>query len=132
VSQTFVFAGDGGGNVYCLDKSTGKMHWRHEMFGAILGTPLVVGDILYVADEDSEVEVLRASAKYEHIAIMSHQWMIQSSPIFADDALFIVSGRNVFAIGKCVVLPQCKIVPVGLRHTDRKSIGCLHSTPSIA
>ena len=44
----------------------------------------VVGDYLYVADEDGDIEVLRASAEYEFIGSMNHQDPIESSPIYAD------------------------------------------------
>ena len=100
VTNEFVFASDGDGSVYCLNKSNGQMHWRHEMLATIIGTPLVVGDTLYVADEDGDLEVLRASRIYEHISSMNHRQPIESSPIYAEDSLFIVSRQNVFAIGK--------------------------------
>jgi outer membrane protein assembly factor BamB len=100
VTRTFLFVTDIDGFVRCFDKRNGRLHWKHEMNAAVIGTPLVVGDTLYVADEDGDVEVLRASANYEPIACINHEQAIESSPIFADETLFIVTRNQVFAIGK--------------------------------
>lgn len=68
------------------------------MQAPVIVTPLVVGDTLYVADEDGDIEVLKASAEYEFISGMFHFQPIESSPIYADETLFIVTRNKVFAI----------------------------------
>ena len=100
VTPSFLFSADIDGMVKCFDKRSGKLHWKHDMQAAVIGTPLVVGDTLYVADEDGDVEVLKASAEYEFISGMNHAQPIESSPIYADETLFIVTRYKVFAIGE--------------------------------
>ncbi len=100
VTSTLLFSADIDGFVKCFDKRTGQLHWKHDSQAAVIATPLVVGDSLYVADEDGDIEVLRASAEYQFIASMNHQDPIESSPIYADDTLFFVTRRQVYAVGK--------------------------------
>lgn len=100
VTSKFLFAADIDGSVKCFDKLTGKLHWLHDTQSTVIGTPLVVGDSLYVTDEEGDVDVLRASENYELIGSMNHGSPIESSPIYAEGTLFIVTRRNVYAIGK--------------------------------
>ena len=100
VTPSFLFSADIDGFVKCFDKRSGELHWKHDMQATVIGTPLVVGETLYVADEDGDVEVLKASAKYEPIASMNHLQPIESSPIYADETLFVVTRNKVFAIGE--------------------------------
>ena len=100
VTPSFLFSADIDGMVKCFDKRSGKLHWKHDMQAPVIATPLVVGDTLYVADEDGDIEVLKASAGYEFISGMNHAQPIESSPIYADETLFIVTRNKVFAIGE--------------------------------
>lgn len=70
------------------------------MDGNVIGTPLVVGDTLYVTNDIGEVVVLRASETLELIATMEHEQPIESSPIYANEMLYIVTRQKVFAVGK--------------------------------
>jgi outer membrane protein assembly factor BamB len=100
VTDKYLFTADTHGIVRCLDKLTGTLNWQHEMFANVIGTPLVVGGTLYVADEDGDVEVLGASSTYESIAIMNHDSPVESSPVYANGFLFVVTREQIFAIGK--------------------------------
>ena len=100
VTSTLLFSADIDGFVKCFDKRTGQLHWKHDTQSAVIATPLVVGGSLYVADEDGDIEVLRASVEYDFIASMNHQDPIESSPIYADDTLFFVTRNQVYAVGK--------------------------------
>lgn len=44
----FVAANDGA--VYAADLATGKLRWKHATGAPLLGTPLISGDRLFVAD----------------------------------------------------------------------------------
>lgn len=100
VTDDCVFAGDIDGFVRCFDKSNGTLDWSHDAFSNIISTPLVVGDTLYVADEDGDVEVLSATPTYEHFASMNHGSCFESSPVYANDTLFVVTRQRLFAIGR--------------------------------
>jgi outer membrane protein assembly factor BamB len=62
-------------------------------------SPLVVGDTLYIADEDGDVEVLSATSTFDHIATINHDAVISSSPVYANDTLFVVTRERLYAIG---------------------------------
>jgi outer membrane protein assembly factor BamB len=88
------------GIVRCLDKKSGELLWKSDVYRAVIGTPLVVGDTLYVADEEGEVRILRASPTLEVIDEIYHEQPIESSVVYAEDTLIIVTRKNVFAIGR--------------------------------
>lgn len=98
VTEKYVFYGDTAGIVRCFDKLTGTIHWSHETFSGVSTTPLVVGNTLYIADEDGDVEVLRATSTYDHIATVNHGTVISSSPVYANDTLFVVTRERLHAI----------------------------------
>jgi outer membrane protein assembly factor BamB len=100
VTDKYLFTADIDGFVRCFDKLTGTLHWKHDVFANVIGTPLVVGDTLYVADEDGDVEVLKASSTYESIATINHHSCFESSPVYANGSLFVVTRERLFAIGK--------------------------------
>lgn len=100
VTEKSLFAADIDGFVRCLDKSTGTQRWLHDAHSNVIGTPLVVGDTLYIASEDGDVTVLSATAGYEHIATMHHESPFESSPVYANDTLFLLTRRRLYAVGK--------------------------------
>lgn len=100
VTPRLLISADMDGSVRCFDKFTGRLYWRHLMDGNVIGTPLVVGDTLYVTNDMGEVVVLRASETFELIATIEHEQPIESSPIYANETLYIVTRQKVFAVGK--------------------------------
>lgn len=58
-----------------------------------------VGDTLYVTNDMGEVMVFRASDTFELIATIDHEQPIESSPIFANETVYIVTRQKVFAVG---------------------------------
>jgi outer membrane protein assembly factor BamB len=99
VTEKHVLYGDTAGIVRCFDKLAGTIHWSHETFSGVSATPLVVGDTLYIADEDGDVEVLSATSTFDHIATINHDAVISSSPVYANDTLFVVTRERLYAIG---------------------------------
>src|SRR5262249_60282683 len=68
VKDGLLYVGDVGGTVHCLDAATGAQVWKHETNAAIWGCLLLVGDRLYVGNEDGLMTVLRAGRQKEVLA----------------------------------------------------------------
>ena len=100
VDDQFVFAGTLQGEVFCFDKRTGEICWKHDMKASLLTTPLIVGDKVYVADEAGDVEILRASRFYEKIFQQNHQDCFEASPVYSNGTLFLQSRSGLWAIRK--------------------------------
>ena len=44
--------GSGDGNIYCLDINTGKLNWKTKTAAAVLGAPLINGNVVYIGSSD--------------------------------------------------------------------------------
>ena len=109
IHDNLVIAACAAGFVHCLDAKTGEKYWTHEMWGGIWGSPLIVDGLVYVGDEDGDVEILRLSShpdvamkkvdgEYQPIAKIYMGGSVYSSPIFANNALYIATRNSLHAI----------------------------------
>ena len=102
IKNGLLFVTDFSGVVHCLDPKTGKAHWTYDMLAASWGSPLILNDKVYVADEDGEVSVFKLSAEpqTEPLAEISMGSSVYTSPVVANDTLFIANRNTLFAISK--------------------------------
>jgi outer membrane protein assembly factor BamB len=117
---------DFSGLVHCLDANTGRPHWTHDMLAAAWGSPLIVEDKVYIGDEDGDLSVFRLSAdrnvamqqlddewhpinaflnKDGNVEVPNMEDSIYSTPIVADNVLYIASRTHLFAIAARQVKP---------------------------
>jgi len=93
-----LYVGDVGGTVHCLDAATGEQIWKHETNGAIWGSFLLVGDRLYVGNEDGTMTVLRTGHQKELLAQIEMYAPLYSRPTPIGDALYLVSANRLYLI----------------------------------
>lgn len=101
VANNLVIAADAAGLVHCFDAKTGKRYWAHDTLAAIWATPLIVGDKIYISDDDGDMAVfqLGADSKYSvPLATVSHLNSIHSSPVYANGTLYVANNNALFAI----------------------------------
>jgi outer membrane protein assembly factor BamB/precorrin-6B methylase 2 len=101
IANGLVIAADFSGIVHCLDAKTGKRHWSHDALAAIWATPLIVGDKVYVADEDGGIAVFQLSADPKHaepLATTTHSSSICASPVYANGTLYVANRNTLFAV----------------------------------
>ncbi|HEY5312618.1 MAG TPA: PQQ-binding-like beta-propeller repeat protein [Pirellulales bacterium] len=89
---------DFSGLVHCLDAKTGKVHWTHDLFAATWGSSLIVEDKVYVGDEEGKVTIFRLSPTKEIINEVDVKNAVYSTPVVANDTLFIANKTHVYAI----------------------------------
>ncbi len=105
IQDDLLFIADFSGLFHCLDAKTGKVHWAYDMLAPAWGSPLIVGGHVYIGDEDGDVSIFKLSADPE-VAMdggspISEIYMdnaVYSTPIVANDTLFISNKSNLFAI----------------------------------
>ena len=90
--------GDLGGTIHCLDAATGAHVWKHETNGAIWGCFLLVGDRLYVGNEDGTMTVLRAGRRTELLGQIEMDAPLYSPPALIGDALYLATGNRLYLI----------------------------------
>lgn len=98
IKNGLLIVADFSGLVHCLDVKTGKPHWTYDMLAASWGSPLIVEDKIYVGDEDGDVVVLALSAKQEMIAETNMGSSVYTTPVVADNILYIADKDHLFAI----------------------------------
>ena len=89
--DNYVFAVSDSGVAYCWRTQDGKEMWQRRMFGGgISASPLLVGDRIYVADEDGNVYVIAASPdRFDLLAENPSGDSIFASPVAVDNRLYL-------------------------------------------
>jgi outer membrane protein assembly factor BamB len=87
------------GLLHCLDVKTGKVHWTYDMKSQIWGSACLVEDKIYLGDQDGDVLVFALSTKPKLLATNAMQSAIYSTPVVADDVLYISTSTHLIAVG---------------------------------
>ncbi len=98
IKNGLLFVADFSGLFHCLDAKTGVPHWTHDMLAAAWGSPMIVEDKVYIGDEDGDICVFRLSKDMDLIAENSMANSVYSTPVVANNTLFIANKDHVFAI----------------------------------
>ena len=100
IKDNLLVVADGSGLMHCLDAKSGKVHWTHDSFAAVYASPLIVGDKVYLANEDGNVQILRLAAEPQMplAEIGMDGGSIYTAPIFANGVLYVATRSWLFAI----------------------------------
>lgn len=101
IKNDLLYISDFSGLFHCLDAKTGKVHFTYDMLAAAWGSPLIVDGHVYIGDEDGDVAIfdLDPDAK-EPIAEINMGNSVYSTPIVANNVLYIANKTHVFAIAE--------------------------------
>jgi outer membrane protein assembly factor BamB len=95
-----LYYSDFSGFLHALDMKTGKPHWKHDMFAAVWGSPMVIDGKVYLGDEDGDIAVLEAGPKMKLIAENNMGSSVYSTPVPANGTLFIVNRNQLVALSE--------------------------------
>jgi outer membrane protein assembly factor BamB len=95
-----LFYSDFSGFLHAVDAKTGKQLWKHDMFAAIWGSPIVIDGKVYLGDEDGDVAVLNADRTMKVLAENNMGSSVYSTPVPANGTLFIVNRNQLFALSE--------------------------------
>jgi outer membrane protein assembly factor BamB len=93
-----LFYSDFSGFLHAVDIKTGKPFWKHDMFAAIWGSPIVIDGKVYLGDEVGDVAVLAADRTMKLIAENNMLSSVYSTAVPSNDALFLVNRNQLFSI----------------------------------
>ena len=88
------------GVVHCLDVKTGKAHWTHDLMSAVWGSPCVADGKIYIGDEDGDVVVFELASKPNLLATNAMGDKVYSTPVVADNVLYIATSTHLIAVGR--------------------------------
>jgi outer membrane protein assembly factor BamB len=98
IKDNLLFIADFSGLVHCLDATTGVPHWTHDMLAASWASPLIVDGKVYIGDEDGDICVFEFSPKKNLISEVNMGSSVYSTPIVANNVLYISNKDHLFAI----------------------------------
>jgi outer membrane protein assembly factor BamB len=98
IADGLLFVADFSGLFHCLDVKTGVPYWTHDMLAAAWGSPLIVDGKVYIGDEDGDICVFKLSKEMDLLAENTMENSVYSTPVVANDTLFIANKDHVFAI----------------------------------
>ncbi len=100
IHNGLLIAGDFSGLVHCLDATTGRVHWTHDMLAAVWGSPLIADGKIYLGDEDGDVAVFACSAQKRLLAENAMNNSVYSSPAALGGTLYVSTKSHLLAIEK--------------------------------
>ena len=100
VHDGLAYAVEYDGDLHCFDAKTGKAHWKHETLSRIWGSPFVADGKVWLGTEDGELHILQAGKELKSLATIEFEAPIYSSPVVANDTIFIATQTHLYAIGK--------------------------------
>ncbi|MBP90168.1 MAG: hypothetical protein CMJ64_26245 [Planctomycetaceae bacterium] len=99
IQNDLLYIADFSGLFHCLDAKSGKVHWTYDMLAAAWGSPCIVDGHVYIGDEDGDVCIFELSAEpHEPIAEINMGNSVYSTPIVANNILYIANKTHIFAI----------------------------------
>lgn len=100
VIDGLVFQAEYAGNIHCFDAATGKELWVHATNSRIWSSTLVADGKVYCGTEDGELVVLAAAREKKVIGKVEFYSPIYSTPVIANDTLFISTITHLYCIGR--------------------------------
>jgi outer membrane protein assembly factor BamB len=98
IKDGLLFIADFSGLFHCLDAKTGKAYWTHDMLAASWASPLIVDGKVYIGDEDGDISIFNLSKEKELLAEINMGSAVYTTPIVANDVIYIANRNRVFAI----------------------------------
>jgi outer membrane protein assembly factor BamB len=99
VKDGLIYITEYDGDLHCLDTKTGKPHWVHQTQSRIWGSTIVADGKVFLPTEDGDLHILAADKKKKVLAQVNFGAPIYSSPIVANDVLYIATMTHLYAIG---------------------------------
>ncbi len=105
IKDNLLYIADFSGLVHCLDaKGSGDgkpiVHFTYDMLAQSWGSPLIADGHVFIGDEDGDVAIFEIGAKNsEPIDEIQMGSSVYSTPVAANDTIFISTKDKLFAIG---------------------------------
>ena len=95
-----LFYSDFSGFLHAVDAKTGKQVWKHDMFAAIWGSPIVIDGKVWLGDEDGDVTILNADRTLKVVAENNMGSSVYSTARPVNGAVFIVNRNQLIAVSE--------------------------------
>lgn len=99
IKDDLLYIADFSGIVHCIDAKTGQGYWNHDMFSQAWGSPLIVDNKVYIGNEVGGILCFEHSKELNLIAENDMGNSVFSTPISANNKLYVTNKNNLYAIG---------------------------------
>lgn len=99
VADGLLYTCDLDGIFYCVDIETGKIVWKHDLFAAVWGSPLLADGKIYVGDEDGDICIMAQGREKKIIAEINMGDSIYTTPSAANGVLYVTTNTKLYALG---------------------------------
>jgi outer membrane protein assembly factor BamB len=93
-----LYYADFSGFLHAVDAKTGKPFWVHDMLAAVWGSPIVIGDKVYLGDEDGDVVVLQHGKQLKVLGETNMGSSVYCTVTPANGALIIANRNQLYSI----------------------------------
>lgn len=100
IKDGLIYLADFSGFLHCLDLKTGKPYWTHDMFAAIWGSPMIIGDKVYLGDEDGDVAVMEHGKTFKLVSEMNMGSSVYATAVPANGAMFVMNRNQLYALAE--------------------------------
>ena len=100
IHEGLVYAPDLSGRFHCIDFATGKRQWEADLFTAIWGSPMVIGDHVLLGDEDGNVSIFKCgreqAKKPQPERKVFFAGSVYSTPTVANGKLYVTDRSTIY------------------------------------
>lgn len=100
IKDDILYIADFSGVFHCLNARTGEGYWNHDMFSQAWGSPLIADGKVYIGNEQGSLLVFEHSKELNLLAENDMKNSVFSTPIVANNVLYITSKNMLYAIGE--------------------------------
>ncbi|NUN95429.1 MAG: PQQ-binding-like beta-propeller repeat protein [Candidatus Omnitrophica bacterium] len=95
----FLILPNSAGKVRCLDAKTGKVLWTQRFKSTFWSSPTLVGDRVYLTDNEGKTTVFKMAETYEQVAQSDLGEPVITSIAIADSRIYVRGKEHLFCIG---------------------------------
>lgn len=99
VAGDFLLSVNNAGMAYCYEATTGKVLWQ-EKLGRHHASPVLVGGLVYLINDNGEMNVVKPGAQFERVAQFQLGENCYASPAISDGQVFLRGFKHLFCIGR--------------------------------
>ncbi|HOW72097.1 MAG TPA: PQQ-binding-like beta-propeller repeat protein [Phycisphaerae bacterium] len=86
------------GYLNCLDVTTGKRIWRHDLKATMWASPLVADGKVYITNEDGDTFVFRHGREDQLLATNKMKDTVYATAVAANGTLYLATRSNLYAL----------------------------------
>jgi outer membrane protein assembly factor BamB len=98
IKDGLIYLADFSGFFHCLDLKTGQPYWTHDMFAAVWSSPMIIGDKVYLGDEDGDVVVVEHGKTLKVVSEQNMGSAVYSTVVPANGAIFVMNRNQLWKL----------------------------------